>query len=1018
MDDSPGSRNRSLRVVGAVALFVALYLVARRDFVLFHTFAELFSVVVMFSIFTIAWNSRRLLDNNYLMFLGIACLFIGGVDTVHVLAYPGMGVFKASSTNLSGQVWLAARYLQGASFLLAPLFLRRRLNLTAVFLGYGAAVALLLLAIFSWGLFPTCFVEGVGLTPFKKGSEFLISGFFAFSVLTLLRKREAFDPGVVQLLAASFLAAIPSELAFSGYRDPYGTANMIGHFLKIISFYLIYRAVVVTGIARPQQVLFRKLTQNEESVRQARDHLEEQVQERTKELTRSEAESRSMARFPAENPGPVVRVSRDGLVLYANGPGEALLAMMGRRSCEPLPEPYRSQVLEALATDERRDIEYTFADTTFLVTLAPNPQAGYVNLYGQDITARKLAEAAAERERQRFREALDQLPAYLVLLTPDYRVPFANRFFEARFGKSEGRRCYEYLFHRSEPCENCETYKVLKTNAPHRWEWTGPDGRDYDIYDFPFTDVDGSPLIMEVGLDITERKAAEKALRGSEQRYRALTEQSPTLVLILQDGQVRYANPAAVEAFGYTAEELRGKSIFDLTHPDEQAQAQESLARVMSGETVARMESRVVTKAGDVMWVQFSATRIDFDGQPAVLVNGVDVTQQRQLEQQLIQSAKLTAIGELISGVAHELNNPLAGVLGCAQLAQELGVKGELADYLEKIVEQSRRASSIVGNLLVFARQRAPEREPVSLNAVAIRALDLRRYELRVSNVQVVTELDAGLPYIQGDSQQLVQVLLNLINNAEHAIRSRGDTGTITVRTSSFSRDGAHWARLEVLDDGPGIPEAILGRIFEPFFTTKDPGEGTGLGLSVSYGIVTTHQGFIYADNRLEGGARFVLDLPVAEAREQVTPVCGPRTPAAAPARILVIEDEQPVAIVLTRLLTGDGHEVSVAGEGTEALARLQEQPFDLVITDFKMSGMSGLEFYRALTAAHPRLARAIIFTTGDVLSAETRRFFTEVDAPVLYKPFTLEQARATIYEKLREAQNEPGNRAYPGGGR
>jgi two-component system NtrC family sensor kinase len=279
-----------------------------------------------------------------------------------------------------------------------------------------------------------------------------------------------------------------------------------------------------------------------------------------------------------------------------------------------------------------------------------------------------------------------------------------------------------------------------------------------------------------------------------------------------------------------------------------------------------------------------------------------------------------------------------------------------------------------------------------------------------------VTELDEALPYIQGDSQQLLQVVLNLVNNAEHAIRTHRGAGTVTVRTSSFQQDGSVWTRLEVLDDGPGIPEPILGRIFEPFFTTKGLGEGTGLGLSVSHGILASHQGTIYAENRPEGGARFVVDLPVVAARQQAAPVSRSRTPAVTPARILLIEDEKSVATVLTRLLTRDGHEVSVAGEGTEALARLQAEPFDLVITDFKMPGMSGLEFYRALAAAHPRLARGVIFTTGDVFSAETRRFFAEVGAPVLYKPFTLEQARATIYSKLQEAQDERGNRAYLGG--
>jgi two-component system NtrC family sensor kinase len=460
-----------------------------------------------------------------------------------------------------------------------------------------------------------------------------------------------------------------------------------------------------------------------------------------------------------------------------------------------------------------------------------------------------------------------------------------------------------------------------------------------------------------------------------------------------------------LSAVGYTMRELETMSAFDLFHTEDRAQAQKVLARVAPGETVERVELRVITKAGASRWVRFSATSITFDGSPGVLVNGTDVTEQKQLEQRLIQSEKLTAIGELISGVAHELNNPLAAVLGCSQLAQELGLDGEAAAYVDQVVEQARRASAIVNNLLVFARQKEPERAPVNLNAVATRALDLRRYELRVSNMRVVTELDQGLPYVQGDFQQLVQVVLNLVSNAEHAVREHRGTGTITVRTSAFDRAGAPWTRLEVLDDGPGIPEQFLSRLFEPFFTTKDSGEGTGLGLSVSYGIVAAHQGFIAAENRPGGGARFVVELPVADAADLVVPPPRPSSYPVRPAHILVIEDEHPVATVLTRLLAGDGHQVTVAQEGAEALARLQAEPFDLVVTDFKMPGMSGVEFYRSVTAVHPGLASRIIFTTGDVLSADTRRFFAEIGAPVLYKPFTLEQARSIIYGKLREVE-------------
>jgi CheY-like chemotaxis protein len=206
------------------------------------------------------------------------------------------------------------------------------------------------------------------------------------------------------------------------------------------------------------------------------------------------------------------------------------------------------------------------------------------------------------------------------------------------------------------------------------------------------------------------------------------------------------------------------------------------------------------------------------------------------------------------------------------------------------------------------------------------------------------------------------------------------------------------------MDDGPGIPETYLGRIFDPFFTTKEPGQGTGLGLSVSYGIVISHQGSIYAENRPEGGARFVVELPGARVSPpDPGPPCA--VPRVAPARLLVVEDEEAVARMLERLLTGDGHQVTVASDGVHGLARLQAGPFDLVIIDFKMPRMSGPQFYERLSALFPELAKRVVFVTGDMFSNDTRSFLQNVKAPVLVKPFTIDEARRVFYQKLQEVQ-------------
>ena len=253
------------------------------SYLLFHSLAELFSVVIAFTIFVLAWKSRRFLNNGYLMFIGIAFLFVGGIDLVHTLAYKGMGVFPTNDANLPTQLWVAARYLQAFSLLLAPAFLKRTFKPKLALAVFSGIFALLLAAIFS-GHFPTSYVEGVGLTPFKRISEYLISIILVISLVILLRNREAFIESALRWLALSITASVISELAFSDYANVYGFANFVGHIFKIIAFYFIFLAIVETGIERPYDFLFRNLRKSEAALRHAYDELEQRVVERTLEL--------------------------------------------------------------------------------------------------------------------------------------------------------------------------------------------------------------------------------------------------------------------------------------------------------------------------------------------------------------------------------------------------------------------------------------------------------------------------------------------------------------------------------------------------------------------------------------------------------------------------------------------------------------------------------------------------------------------------------------------------------------
>jgi signal transduction histidine kinase len=284
--DTPGMlrtmQTRSILI--GVLVLVGLFLTSTYNYVLFHSLSEIASILVMYSVFIVAWNTRRFLDNNYLLFIGIAYLFVASIDLLHTLGYSGMGVFPAHDSNLPTQLWIIARYLQAVSLFIAPLMIGRTLFPGRWLVIYAAIVSFLLLSVFYWDIFPTSYIEGIGQTTFKIVSEYIIALILIGATFLLVRKKETFDPKVLGLLVFSLALTIASELAFTLYIGVYDLANMIGHLLKIVAAYYVYMALVVTGLDKPYSLLFRNLKQSEEELRQSRDNLEERVQERTEQL--------------------------------------------------------------------------------------------------------------------------------------------------------------------------------------------------------------------------------------------------------------------------------------------------------------------------------------------------------------------------------------------------------------------------------------------------------------------------------------------------------------------------------------------------------------------------------------------------------------------------------------------------------------------------------------------------------------------------------------------------------------
>ena len=373
----------------------------------------------------------------------------------------------------------------------------------------------------------------------------------------------------------------------------------------------------------------------------------------------------------------------------------------------------------------------------------------------------------------------------------------------------------------------------------------------------------------------------------------------------------------------------------------------------------------------------------------------------RLAQEQLLQSEKMSAVGQLISGVAHELNNPLTAILGYAQLLEGEGLNERAQDFVSKLFKQAQRTHRVVQNLLSFARQRKPQKVEVDLRRVLDEALALRDYDFRVNNIRVEREIGEALPAVVADPHQVEQVFLNIINNALDAMLEVQNKGVLKVR--SFSSDGQVW--VEFHDSGPGIQDAK--KIFDPFYTTKAVGKGTGLGLSICYGIVKEHGGEINASNSPDGGAVIQLRLPAVD---RAAPVVTGQTPVrhdgVIQGRLLLAEDEEAVREFASAVLIGAGADVVAVGNIEEAKSRLQKESFDAVIMSGRMpGGMTVAGMHAWLAEKHPEMEHRILFTFAHVADEETRAFLEKHQIPSLLKPFEIADLIANSRNLLRKAR-------------
>lgn len=497
-------------------------------------------------------------------------------------------------------------------------------------------------------------------------------------------------------------------------------------------------------------------------------------------------------------------------------------------------------------------------------------------------------------------------------------------------------------------------------------------------------------------VDITERKRAEEAAKEADELVRRVLEACPVNIQMTRahDGKLLYRSPATVELLGDVA-----SAVDYYVDPSERMRYVE---RLLATGLVDDFETELKRKDGGTCWCSISSRLIDYRGERVIVSHTYDLTDRFEMQQELErhretlhQNEKMAALGGLLAGVAHELNNPLSVVLGLSSLLRETATDAKVVERADKMSKAAERCARIVKTFLAMARQQPTRTSNVAIDDVISEAVEVASYSIRSSDIRLSVHLEPGLPSIWADPDQLSQVLINLLVNAEQALHGWEGRRAITVSTRLHPKTGNIVVR--IADTGPGIPKEILPRIFEPFFTTKEIGAGTGIGLSFCDRIVQSHGGTIEVESPDGGGSTFILSLPASDHVDGRAETSDDELPTSAGIACLVVEDEEEVGQLVAEVLRRDGFKVTIARSGEEALLHLHNRTFAVILSDLKMPNMDGRGLFNQIAKLHPAALDRLAFLTGDTISPGAQMFLRAAKRPYLEKPIKPNELRSFV---------------------
>jgi len=828
MADKPLGRKNTATYLTGLAILSGLFLTSRYNYLLFHSLVELFSVVIAGGIFMIAWNSRRFLNNNYLLFIGCASIFIGTLDLLHTLAYKNMGVFPGAGANLPTQLWIATSFLQSVSLLAAPAFINRKLDFRLAFAGYAVATALLLLAIFSWKVFPDCFVDGIGLTVFKQVGEYIIVAILGTSLWLMLRKRQAFHRDVLHLLTGSIVLLIFAELAFTGYSDVYGLSNMVGHLLKAMAFYLIYKAMIETGLSRPYDLLFREL-------QQAKELLEQRVAERTSELhntidlLQEEIIERELTEEELQKSSEEIRD------LYDKAP-------CGYHSLD------KDGVFIRINDTELQWLGYSRAEVIGKLNFSDLLTKSSLQTFQSSFPHFKELGRAQDLEFDMVRKDGSLLP---VLLSATAITDSDGNYVASRstiYDITERKRLEEHILRKN------RLYRVLSaTNHAivHNSE------RDQMFQDICRCAVENGGFRMAwIGLVEQETGIIKPvAWHGANDGYL---------------DEIRISVGDEPEGRGPTGSAIREGTYYicndfmndPRTRPWHEKARQRGF--FASAAIALKLDGRLIGAftiyAGEPNF--FDAELVDLLIEMAMDISfalaNLDRTEAlRKSDQMLLLQSRQAAMGEMIGNIAHQWRQPL-NTLGLT--IQALPIMNKMnACSQEYLDEMAAKAMQIIAHMSQtiddFRNYFRPDKAMIPFNVKEAVTKAISFIEASFKELHIAIEvISTDNPVINGFPNEYSQVLLNILINARDALADgKIPAPKVVIRIGSESGKSV----VTISDNAGGIPETFIGKIFEPYFTTKGSEKGTGIGLFMSKSIIEKNLNGSLSAQNIDHGAEF-----------------------------------------------------------------------------------------------------------------------------------------------------------------